>query len=100
MTRARRWVCAVAAVAAVLAVAGSRLSADDAKVSGDLQKLQGTWVHVGGDGPELKWVFKGSDLDAAVGSMDYKCKVVVDESAKPHPAIDLTVVDGPDDAKG
>ena len=100
MTRATRRMGLIVISRAALALASVRLSADDAKVSGDLQKLQGTWVRAGEDGPELKWVFKGETLDASVGDMDYKCKVVLDSKATPHPTIDLTVQEGPADAQG
>src|SRR5205807_1702824 len=37
------------------------LRADDAKVTGDLKKMQGTWVTTGGD-PAAKWVIEGDVL--------------------------------------
>ena len=51
MTRATRRMGLIVISSAALALASVRLSADDAKVSGDLQKLQGTWVRAGEDGP-------------------------------------------------
>ena len=32
--------------------------------------------------------------------MEYTCKAKIDKDAKPHATIDLTVVDGPEEAKG
>jgi uncharacterized protein (TIGR03067 family) len=78
----------------------SKLYAADEKVTGDLKKLQGTWVRAGDDGPELKWVFEGETLRATVGDQEYKCKVALDSKATPHPTVDLTVQDGPGDSQG
>ena len=59
MRQATRWV----AVLAVVAGAASVLRADDVKVSGDLKKMQGTWVRAGDEGPESKWVIEGDSLN-------------------------------------
>ncbi len=39
-------------------------------------------------------------LKASVNGTDYTCKVKVDPEAKPHATIDLTIDDGPEEAKG
>ena len=86
---------------AVVFVAGSTLVADDAKkVDGDLKTLQGTWVRDGDDGPDVRFVFEGDNLNVTVDGMDYKTSVTVDSKAMPHPAMDLTIKEGPGDAAG
>jgi uncharacterized protein (TIGR03067 family) len=95
MRRATHW----AGLAAVLVLATLAVRADD-KVSGDLKKLQGTWVSAGGDGPDSTWKFEGQTLKTTVNGQDYTCTVKLDEKAKPHATIDLAVKDGPDDSSG
>ena len=67
--RATRWVMVLAALAC------ASVRADDAvKVSGDLKKMQGTWVNADSDGLELRWVITGETLKANVSSRgDYSC---------------------------
>jgi uncharacterized protein (TIGR03067 family) len=84
----------------VVAVAAVAVRADEAKVSGDLKKIQGTWVRSGDDGPDSSWKFDGETLKASVNGMDYTCSVKLDEKAKPHASVDLTVKDGPGDSTG
>lgn len=98
MTRTTRW----AGLAAVLvfALVAVAVRADDAKVSGDLKKLQGTWVNAGSDGPDSTWKFDGETLKTTVNGADYSCTVKVDEKAKPHASIDLAVKEGPGDSQG
>ena len=61
--------------------------------------FQGTWAS-SGEGIEATWTFDGAKIKAIVGGMEYTCKAKIDKDAKPHAAIDLTVVDGPEEAKG
>jgi uncharacterized protein (TIGR03067 family) len=77
----------------------SGLRADDAKVTGDLKKMQGTWVTTGGD-PGAKWVIDGDTLKATVNETEYVCSIKLDPKAEPLPTIDLLVKDGLDDLKG
>jgi uncharacterized protein (TIGR03067 family) len=95
MRRATQWT----GLAAVLVLATLAVRADD-KVSGDLKKLQGTWVNAGSDGPDSTWKFEGETLKTAVNGQDYTCSVKLDEKAKPHATIDLSVKDGPGDSPG
>lgn len=79
--------------------AGSLVRSDEAKVSGDLKKMQGTWILKAGDN-DLPWVFEGETMKAKLGDQDYVAKVTVNEKASPHPSIDFEIVEGPEDAKG
>jgi uncharacterized protein (TIGR03067 family) len=84
----------------ILAGAAPALRADDAKVEGDLKKMQGTWVRAGDEGPDLKWVIEGDNLKASVNGQDYTCKLKLDAKATPHPSADLAIKDGPGDSAG
>ena len=86
--------------------AGLSLGAGTARALGDdkpqaeqLKPFQGTWASTG-DGIDAKWVFEGETVKASVNGQDYTCKVKVDTEAKPHPTIDFTIDDGPDESKG
>lgn len=77
------------------------VGADDAKkVGGDLKKLQGTWVNAAEAGPDLKWTFEGESLKAVVDGAEYTCETKLDEAAKPHSTMDLTIKQGPGDSAG
>ena len=95
MRRATQW----AGLAAVLVLATMVVRADD-KASGDLKKLQGTWINAGSEGPDSTWKFAGETLKTTVNGQDYTCSVKIDEKAKPHATIDLSVKDGPGDSSG
>lgn len=75
------------------------LRADDAKVTGDLKKMQGVWVN-DGDGPELRWVIDGQSLKATVNGSEYVCTIKLDPKAEPIPTADLTIKEGPGDSAG
>src|SRR6185437_670782 len=62
--------------------------------------LKGTWVAAEEDGIDSKWTFEGQTLKASVNGIDYTCKVKIDPKAKPHATADLTIDDGPEEAKG
>jgi uncharacterized protein (TIGR03067 family) len=83
-----------------LIVAGASATADDETVSGDLKKMQGTWVRAGEDGPDLRWVFEGQTLKASVNGQDYTCTVTLDEKATPNKTVDIAIKDGPGDTSG
>jgi uncharacterized protein (TIGR03067 family) len=100
MRQAMRWVAALAVVAVAMAGAASVLRADDVKVSGDLKKMQGTWVRAGDEGPESKWVIEGDSLKATVNNQDYTCKLTNDPKATPHPSLDIVIKEGPGDTAG
>jgi len=75
--------------------------ADDDKSSSDaLKALKGTWVAAEEDGIDSKWTFDGETLKASVNGIDYTCKVKIDPKAKPHTTVDLTINEGPEEAKG
>jgi uncharacterized protein (TIGR03067 family) len=85
------------AVSFTLSAASARA---DEKADADLLKpLQGTWVS-SGEGIEATWTFDGDKVKASVAGMDYTCKGKIDKDAKPHASLDLTIVDGPEEAKG
>lgn len=80
-----------------LATSGARA---DEKADAEVYKpLQGTWQS-SGDGIEATWTFDGDKIKASVAGMEYTCKAKIDKDAKPHASIDLTVLDGPEEAKG
>src|SRR5690242_19447931 len=76
-----------------LSALGAAPRADDAKPSGDLKKMQGTWL--GDSGPESRWVFEGETLKASVNGEDYTCSLKLEPGATPHPAAVLTIKQGP-----
>lgn len=74
--------------------------AADEAVSGDLKKMQGTWVRAGDEGPDLRWTVDGAKLKAEVNGQLYQCKIKLDSQATPHPTADIEVVEGPEDSSG
>lgn len=86
------------AVAALVLVGGAAhaLAADDSAADA-LKSLKGTWVS--DEGIDSSWTFDGETLKATVNGLDYTCKVKVDPKAKPA-TIDLSIDEGPEDAKG
>lgn len=97
MTRATRW---AGAALLVLTVAGLGVRADDAKVAGDLKKMQGTWVNATDDGPELRWSLEGDVLKATINGQEFVGKITLDEKAMPYPTADVVLTEGPNDAAG
>jgi uncharacterized protein (TIGR03067 family) len=89
--------------AVVLGCAVSSLvRADDAtKVSGDLKKMQGTWVNAGDDGPQHRWVIDGKTVKAKVNDGDeYTCTLELNPKAEPLPTAEFTVTEGPGESVG
>ncbi len=91
-----------AAVLAVLAAftAPGLVTADDEKVTGDLKKMQGTWVNAGDDGIDHHWVIKGDTVKVSANGLEYTCTIAVDDRANPLPTADFTIKLGPDDSAG
>jgi uncharacterized protein (TIGR03067 family) len=83
-----------------VAVAGPGVRGDDAKVSGDLKKMQGTWVNASDESGETRWVFDGETMKSTHNGHEHVTKVTVDPKANPHPSIDFAITDGPEDLKG
>jgi uncharacterized protein (TIGR03067 family) len=107
MRRTTRRAALLAAFAVTTAVpalthpSGPTLRADDAKVTGDLKKMQGTWSSPGeGDVPKTTWVIDGENLKADVDGQAYTCTIKLDPKAEPIPTIDILVKDGPGDSAG
>jgi uncharacterized protein (TIGR03067 family) len=73
--------------------------ADDKADAELLKPFQGTWASTG-EGIDATWRFEGEKITASVAGMEYTCKAKVDKMAKPHATIDLTIIDGPEEAKG
>ena len=79
----------------------SFVKSDETKVTGDLKKLQGTWLLPAGEGNKpLEWVFEGDTMKARFGDTDYVSKVTVNAKAIPQPSIDFEILEGSDEAKG
>jgi uncharacterized protein (TIGR03067 family) len=83
----------------LLAGATSQALGDDKPQSELLKPFQGTWA-TDGEGIDAKWTFDGEKIKATVNGTDYSCKVKVDTEAKPNPTMDLSIEDGPEEAKG
>lgn len=95
------WKHAAALALMAVVATGPTVSGDDKeKVSGDLKKLQGTWVNAAEGGQEVRWAFDGDKMKASVHGVDHSTKVVVEPKAEPHPTIDIEIVEGPDEVKG
>jgi uncharacterized protein (TIGR03067 family) len=91
------------AIATSLGLAGpaSFSAADDKAAKTDAVKaFEGTWKTAENEGLDATWTFEGTTLKAVVNGVDYTCKVSVDADAKPNATMDLTIDEGPDDAKG
>ena len=88
------------ACAAILVAAGLAPGADEEKVQGDLKTLQGKWTTKSGMGGTVNYTFKGKKLSIKAPSRSYEMTVSLDEKAKDAKAIDFTIDEGPDDAKG
>lgn len=79
---------------------GTSSARGDDKADAELLKpFQGTWAS-SGEGIDATWTFDGDKIKAFVAGMEYTCKAKIDKDAKPHASIDLTVIDGPEEAKG
>jgi uncharacterized protein (TIGR03067 family) len=73
------------------------LRGDEAKeVTGDLKRMQGTWV---ADDKDTRWTFEGRTLKASVNGTDYVCKVTLDPKAGPR-TVDFLVSEGPEESAG
>lgn len=96
----RTFLRAALAATVFIPVLAAGLRADDAKVSGDLKKMQGTWVRDGDEGPDARWVITGDQLKATVNGVEYSCTITLDPKAEPHPSADFAVKQGPDDVVG
>ena len=101
MKNAMRWsVTTLATMAALVTLVGLGVRADEEKVTGDLKKMQGTWVRAGDEGPDLKWTFKGDELKADVDGAVYVSKITLDSKATPNSNVDLAIKEGPGNAAG
>jgi uncharacterized protein (TIGR03067 family) len=89
-----------AALFMMLAVATSLLGDDADDAARDLKKMQGSWTFKTRDGSDSTWIFKDDTLSVKSPSRSYTSKIKLDPKAKPYPAIDIRVTEGPEDAKG
>jgi uncharacterized protein (TIGR03067 family) len=72
----------------------------DAKVEGDLKKLQGEWISKDPQGGESIWSFKGDKLSLKVPGREYSIVIKLDEKSKPEKNMDFDVADDSPNAKG
>jgi uncharacterized protein (TIGR03067 family) len=72
----------------------------DAKVEGDLKKIQGKWTAEAGNGGKTTYTFDGSKLKVEAPTRTYEMTITIDEKAKPEPSIDFKIDEAPEDAKG
>jgi uncharacterized protein (TIGR03067 family) len=86
-------------VSLMLVGGAARALGDEKKATEVLKSIKGTWTS-DGDGIDSQWAFDGEAVKATVNGTEYVCKVKVDPDAKPHATLDLTIDDGPDEAKG
>lgn len=100
MTRNARPLALAALLALFVASPALLLRAEDAKVSGDLKKVQGAWTFTGEQGEENQLTFEGAELKATVGGQMYVSKVSFDSKAEPLPAVDFKITIGPEDQAG
>jgi uncharacterized protein (TIGR03067 family) len=82
-----------------LGLGASSARGDDTSQTELLKPFQGTWAS-SGEGIDATWTFDGEKIKANVAGMEYTCKAKIDKDAKPHGTIDLTILDGPEEAKG
>ncbi len=75
-------------------------AADDAKVEGDLKKIQGKWTAPAGDGTKVTYAFDGKKLKVVAPTRTYEMTVKLDPEAKPDKTIDFQIDEGPEDSKG
>jgi uncharacterized protein (TIGR03067 family) len=90
---------ALAAGLSLVAWGATTAMADGASQADLFKPFQGTWA-TSGEGIEATWTFDGEKVKASVAGMEYTCKGKIDKEAKPYATIDLTIEDGPEDAKG
>ena len=93
-------VLGIALATAIVTGPGVRGDEGKSDLSGDLKRLQGTWVSASDDGQETRWVFEGKKANTTAAGRDYVCEVTLDPKATPHPTIDFLVIEGPDVSPG
>ncbi len=90
----------IALAAAIVTGSGVRGEEEKSALSGDLKRLQGTWVSTAENSQESRWVFEGKKANTTAAGRDYVCEVTLDPKATPHPTIDYLVIEGPDVSPG
>ena len=95
----KAWTQRVVLAVGVIVAAGAPLKSDEAQVSGDLKRMQGTWIFKAGDN-EVPWTFEGDRMRTRFHEDDYVTRVTVNDKASPHPTIDFEILEGAEDAKG
>ncbi|MDG3006764.1 hypothetical protein [Paludisphaera mucosa] len=98
-------IAALSALAASAIVAGpafvaSPARAEDAVLSPALKSLQGDWTSREDAEIQADWTIKDDTIKVTVNGTEYAGKVVVDDAAKPHPALTIEIKEGPGDAAG
>ncbi len=100
MMRTSMRLMGMALAAAIVTGSGARGEDEKTALSGDLKRLQGTWVSTADNSQESRWVFEGKKVKSTAGGRDYVCQVTLDPKATPHKTIDFLVTEGADDSAG
>lgn len=95
----KTWTRGVGLAIGLALALGAWVKSDETKLSGDLKKMQGTWVLKAGDN-EVPWVFEGDTMKTRFHEDDFVTRVTVNDKASPHPSIDFEILEGSEDAKG
>ena len=91
--------CGLSLAVGLVLAAGASLKSDEAQTSGDLKRMQGTWILKAGDN-EVPWTFDGDRMRTRFHDDDYVTRVTVNDKASPHPTIDFEILEGAEEAKG
>jgi uncharacterized protein (TIGR03067 family) len=81
-------------------VASLSAADDDTTTPAAIKAIQGTWVTSETDSTEAKWAFKGDSVRVSVEGSEYVGKIKVDDKAKPHATLDISISEGPEEYKG
>jgi uncharacterized protein (TIGR03067 family) len=92
--------CILSSVALAACYATRVAVAEEPALEPALKAIQGTWKTSENDSLDAKWVIKGETLEATVNGTEYVGKLKLDDKAKPHSTMDITLTQGPEDAKG
>jgi uncharacterized protein (TIGR03067 family) len=90
----------MAGIAVAFTAMATTAGAQEAKLEGDLAKIQGKWVVPSFSGGETIYEFKKDKLKITAPSRTYDMTITLDEKAKPERVITFKIDEGPEDAKG
>jgi uncharacterized protein (TIGR03067 family) len=92
--------CGLGLLTLAAGLATRTASADDSAISPAIKAIQGIWVTSENDSLDAKWAFKGETVEVSVNGDNYKGKIKIDDKAKPHATLDISISDGPEESKG